>query len=214
MSSVKQKFLFGKKVGMTQIFQEDGSMLAVTVVHFVPSTVLHQGSHSLKVSYADVKRKNVNSPHQGVFAKLKLPLNKYIREVRMLPEDIAKFSVGQVINPSSMFAAGDAVDVVGVSKGKGFQGNIKRHGQSGGPATHGSDYHRRVGSMGANSYPSRVFKGKKLPGRMGGKRVTVQNLQIVGLDEQNSLIWVKGAIPGPNGSWVTITNVVKARRIG
>jgi large subunit ribosomal protein L3 len=207
------KFILGKKVGMTQIFAEDGTIIPVTVIEAGPCVVIQRktvekdGYTALKVAYADANTKKMNKPEKGVFEKVNIAPKKYIREFKSSTVD--SFEVGQEINVSQMFQAGDSVDVSGVSKGKGFQGNIKRHGQSGGKETHGSMYHRRVGSMGANTNPARVFKGKKLPGHMGMEKITVQNLNIVQVDGERNLLLVKGSIPGQKGTLVTVKNTVK-----
>lgn len=148
-------------------------------------------------------------PEMGLFKKLNIPAMKYLKEFRV--EDTSKFEIGQNIKVADMFKDGDRVDVSGVSKGKGFQGTIKRYGQSGGPETHGSMYHRRVGSMSANTNPARVFKGKKLPGHMGAENVTVMNLDIVKVDSERNLILIKGAVPGPKNSLIVIKNTVKSK---
>lgn len=208
------KFIMGTKVGMTQVFAEDGSAIPVTVVEAGPVTVLqtktveNDGYTAVKVGFGDVKEKRMNKPEKGFFSKIKVAPKKHIREFR--PESIESFEVGQEIKITDMFQAGDKIDVTGISKGKGFQGTIKRYGQKGGPETHGSMYHRRVGSMSANTNPARVFKGKKLPGHMGLEKVTVQNLEVVRVEAERNLLLVKGAVPGPKGALLTIKNTVKA----
>lgn len=209
-----KKFILGKKVGMTQVFNEDGLSIPVTVIQAGPCTVLQKksvetdGYDAVKVGYDDVEDKKLNKPERGLFAKLKLSSKKTIKEFRA--EDSAKYEVGQDIKVADMFQAGDKIDVSGISKGKGFQGTIKRYGQKGGPETHGSMYHRRVGSMGSNTSPARVFKGKKLPGHMGLDNVTVQNLDIVRVDSERNLLLVKGAVPGPKGGLLVIKDTVKS----
>ena len=206
------KFILGKKVGMTQVFIENGLSVPVTVIEAGPCTVVQKktvendGYKALKVGYGDAVEKRLNKPARGLFAKLKLPVKKHLKEFRT-EED--KFEVGQDIKVNDMFESGDKVDVSGISKGKGFQGTIRRYGQSGGPETHGSMYHRRVGSMSANTNPARVFKGKRLPGHMGVDRVTVQNLDVVRVDNERNLLLVKGAVPGPKGGLVEVRNTVK-----
>jgi large subunit ribosomal protein L3 len=208
-----EKFLLGKKLGMTQIFDENGLCLPVTVVEAGPLTVVqiktleNDGYKSVKVGFSDIAEKKVNKPDKGLFLKTKLSPKKYLKEFRT--DNSANFEVGQEIKANDMFQAGDKIDVSGISKGKGFQGTIKRYGQKGGPETHGSMYHRRVGSMGANSSPSRVFKGKKLPGHMGVDKITVQNLDVVKVDTERNLLLIKGAVPGPKGGLLTIKNTVK-----
>jgi large subunit ribosomal protein L3 len=208
------KFIVGKKVGMTQVFDEDGLSIPVTVVEAGPCTVVQKktvendGYSALKVGFGQVKEKRLNKPSKGLFAKLNVPVKKYLREFRL--NDLAKFEIGQDIMVSDMFEAGDKIDVSGISKGKGFQGTIKRYGQKGGPKTHGSMYHRRVGSMGSNTSPGRVFKGKKLPGHMGSDNVTVQNLNVVKVDAERNLLLIKGAVPGPKGGLLIIRDTVKS----
>ncbi len=209
-----KKFIVGKKIGMTQIFSEEGLSLPVTVIEAGPLTVLQKktvendGYAAVKVGYGNVEEKSLNKPERGLFSKLKLSAKKHIKEFR--PEDADKYEVGQEIKVTDMFQAGDRIDVSGISKGKGFQGTIKRYGQKGGKETHGSMYHRRVGSMGANTNPARVFKGKKLPGHMGAENITVQNLDVVRVDAERNLLLVKGAVPGPKGGLVIVKDTVKA----
>ncbi|MCR4436262.1 MAG: 50S ribosomal protein L3 [Clostridiales bacterium] len=208
-----KKCILGKKIGMTQIFNEDGLSIPVTVIEAGPCTVVQKktiendGYESIKVGYADVPEKRLNKPEKGIFSKVKVSPKKYLREFRLV--DAGKYEVGQEIKVGDVFEAGDKVDISGVSKGKGFQGTIKRFGQSGGKETHGSMYHRRVGSMSANTNPARVFKGKKLPGHMGVDNVTVQNLDVVRVDAERNLILVKGAVPGPKGGLLVIKDTVK-----
>lgn len=208
------KFILGKKIGMTQIFNENGLSIPVTVIQAGPcpvvqkKTVESDGYKSLKVGFGEVSEKKLTKPAKGVFAKLKMPSVKYLREFRT--DEVDKYEVGQEIKVTDMFQDGDRIDVSGISKGKGFQGTIKRYGQSGGKDTHGSMYHRRVGSMSANTSPARVFKGKKLPGHMGVDKVTVQNLDVVKVDAERNLLLVKGAVPGPKGGLLVIRETVKA----
>lgn len=209
-----KNFILGTKVGMTQIFDESGKCTPVTVVLAGPCTVIQKKTQdtdnysSVKIAYGEVDKKKLNKPEQGVFDKLELNGFKHLKEFR--PEDVEAFEIGQVITVTDMFKDGDSIDVSGTSKGKGYQGAIKRHGQKIGPKTHGSKYHRGVGSMGANTDPGKVFKGKKMPGHMGSERVTVQNLTIVKVDGERNLILVKGAIPGPKGGLLEIRESVKA----
>jgi large subunit ribosomal protein L3 len=209
-----QKAILGKKIGMTQLFYEDGLAIPVTVIEAGPCTVVQKktvekdGYSAVKIGYGAVSEKRLNKPLKGEFSKLKLAPKKYLKEVKF--DDLDKFEIGQEIKVEDMFQAGDRVDVSGVSKGKGFQGTIKRYGQKGGAETHGSMYHRRVGSMGSNTSPARVFKGKKLPGHMGVDNITVQNLDIVRVDGERNLLIVKGAVPGAKGSLLVIKNTVKA----
>lgn len=208
-----KKAIIAKKVGMTQIFAEDGALIPVTVLEAGPCTVAqvktveNDGYSSIQIGFVDKKEKHTTKPLQGHFEKAGVDFKKYLKEFRL--ENAADFQVGQEIK-ADMFEAGDKIDVTGVSKGKGFQGAIKRHNQSRGPMAHGSKYHRAAGSMGGASFPAKVFKGKKLPGHMGAEQVTVQNLEVVKIDAENNLILVKGAVPGPKKTIVTIKNSVKA----
>lgn len=207
--------MLGKKAGMTQLFTEDGTAVPATVLECGPLSVVQvktvgiDGYSSVKVGYGEVKEKKINKPDRGQFSKAGTPAKKYLREFRLEGD----FQTGQEIKVSDMFAVGDRVDVSGVSKGKGYAGVIKRYNQRTGPETHGSMYHRRVGSMGANTDPARVFKGKKLPGHMGAVNVTVQNLEVVLVDGERNILALKGAVPGPKGGGVLeITNTVKSGR--
>jgi len=208
--------MLGKKVGMTQIFDENGSVIPVTVIQAGPITVVQKktietdGYTSVKVGFQDVPEKKLNKPERGLFAKLNLQPKKYLKEFRT--DDVEKYEIGQEIKVEDMFQDGDKVDVSGISKGKGFQGLIKRYGFSRGPETHGSDYHRRIGSLGSGTTPGRVYKGKKMPGHMGAERITVQNLSVVKVDSDRGLLLVKGAVPGPKGGLLEIRETVKARK--
>ena len=208
-----KKAILGTKLGMTQIFAEDGKVIPVTVVKAGPCTVVQtktvetDGYESVVVGYGEVKEKSLNKPMKGIFAKANVAPKKYLREFRL--EDVSALSVGDEIK-ADVFEAGEKIDVSGISKGKGFAGPMKRWGLHRGPMSHGSGYHRGSGSMGACSNPGRVMKGKKLPGHMGVVKVTIQNLEIVKVDTENDLILVKGAIPGNKGGLVTIRNSVKA----
>ncbi|GAA0697345.1 50S ribosomal protein L3 [Paraclostridium ghonii] len=208
------KGILGKKLGMTQIFTEAGNVVPVTVVEAGPVVVTQikttekEGYNAVQVGFADAKEKSLNKPQKGHLAAANV-LKKHLKEFRM--DSVEEFTVGQEMK-ADIFAAGEMIDVTGTSKGKGFQGPIKRHGQSRGPETHGSRYHRRPGSMGACSFPGRVFKNKKLAGHMGSVTVTVQNLEVVRVDADKNLILVKGAIPGAKGSVVTIKEAVKASK--
>ncbi len=208
-----KKFMLGKKIGMTQIFDEAGKVTPVTVVQAGPCTVVQKktvddhGYEAIQVGFEDVESKRLNKPEKGYFDKVKLSPKKILREFRVT--DTSKYELGQEIKLEEMFEKGDKIDVSGVSKGKGFQGSIKRHNQSRGRKTHGSHFHRSPGSMGACSYPGKVFKGKKLPGHMGAEKVSVQNLNVVGVDLENRLLLVKGALPGPKGTLLTIKDTVK-----
>ena len=208
------KGILGKKIGMTQIFTEVGEVVPVTVVEAGPvvitqiKTVEKDGYNAVQVGFGDVKEKSLNKPQKGHLAAANT-LKKHLKEFRV--DSVEGYTVGQEIK-ADLFAAGEMIDVTGISKGKGFQGPIKRHGQSRGPESHGSRYHRRPGSMGACSFPGRVFKNKKLAGHMGSVKVTVQNLEVVRIDAEKNLILVKGAIPGAKGSIVTIKEAVKASK--
>ena len=208
------KGILGKKLGMTQIFTEEGIVVPVTVVEAGPNvvtqvkTVEKDGYNAIQVGFEDAKEKSLNKPQKGHLAAANT-LKKHLKEFRV--DSVEGYTVGQEIK-ADLFAAGELIDVTGISKGKGFQGPIKRHGQSRGPETHGSRYHRRPGSMGACSFPGRVFKNKKLAGHMGSVKVTVQNLEVVRVDADKNFILVKGAIPGAKGSVVTIKEAVKASK--
>ena len=208
------KGILGRKVGMTQIFTEAGEVVPVTVVEAGPvvvtqvKTIENDGYNAVQVGFGDAKEKSLNKPQKGHLAAANV-LKKHLKEFRV--ESVDAYTVGQEIK-ADVFAAGEMIDVTGISKGKGFQGPIKRHGQSRGPESHGSRYHRRPGSMGACSYPGRVFKNKKLAGHMGSVKVTVQNLEVVRVDADKNFILVKGAIPGAKGSVVTIKEAVKASK--
>lgn len=208
------KGILGTKLGMTQIFTEEGIVLPVTVVEAGPVVVTQikttdkDGYNAIQVGFKDAKEKSLNKPQKGHLAAANV-LKKHLKEFRV--DSVEGYTVGQTIN-ADLFAAGEIIDVTGISKGKGFQGPIKRHGQSRGPESHGSRYHRRPGSMGACSFPGRVFKNKKLAGHMGSVKVTVQNLEVVKVDAEKNLILVKGAIPGAKGSVVTIKEAVKSSK--
>jgi len=207
--------LLGKKVGMTQIFTEEGNVIPVTVIEAGPMVVTqiknveNDGYNAVQVGFGDAKEKSLNKPQKGQFEKAGVSFRKHLREFRV--ENSSEYTVGQEIS-ADIFATGQKVDVTGISKGKGFQGVIKRHGQSRGPETHGSRYHRRPGSMGACATPGRVFKGKKLAGHMGVDKVTIQNLEVVRVDAEKNLVLVKGAIPGPKRSLITIKKAVKSSK--
>lgn len=208
-----QKCIVGKKIGMTQIFDEAGKMIPVTVVEAGPCVVVQKkttendGYEAVQLGYGDIADKNANKPRKGHFAKNDLPVKRHLREFRL--DDCSALNIGDIIKPDT-FAVGDIVDVCGTSKGKGYAGTVKHYGFAKQRSSHGGGpVHRHVGSMGACSTPSRVMKGKKLPGHMGVERVTVQNLNIVKIDVENNLIALKGAIPGPKGGIVYITDSVK-----
>ena len=206
-----KKAILAKKVGMTQIFNEAGELVPVTVLQAGPCVVTqvktteNDGYEAVQVGFEDIREKLVNKPVKGMFDKAGVSYKRYVREFKLEGE----YSVKDEIKVD-VFEAGDKIDATAVSKGKGFQGAIKRHGQSRGPMAHGSKYHRHAGSNGSCSTPSRVFKGKKMPGHMGGKKVTTQNLEVVRVDAEKNLLLVKGAVPGPKKSLVTIKESVKA----
>jgi large subunit ribosomal protein L3 len=207
-----KKAILGRKIGMTQIFDENGKQIPVTVLEAGPcvvvqkKTIENDGYNAIQVGFVDAKDKHTNKPMKGHFEKANVAPKRRLKEFRL--EDISAYEVGSEIK-ADIFAAGDKIDVTGISKGKGYQGAIKRHGQHRGPMGHGSKYHRSAGSMGASSYPSKVFKGKKLPGHMGAVKVTVQNLEVVRVDSDKNLLLVKGAIPGPRKSIVLVKDSVK-----
>ena len=209
-----KKALIGKKVGMTQIFDEKGYVIPVTVIEAGPCTVAQvksvdtDGYNAIQLGFGEIKDKHINKPEKGHFAKSKLTAKKHLREFRVEEADV---KVGDEVK-ADVFEAGDKIDVQGTSKGKGFQGVIKRHGQHRGPMGHGSMYHRRPGSMGSTSTPGRVFKGKKLPGHMGVQTVTIQNLDVVRVDMDKNVILVKGSVPGPKGAILKIKSAVKSAK--
>ena len=208
-----KKAILATKVGMTQIFNEDGVLTPVTVLQAGPcvvtqvKTVENDGYSAVQVGFVDKREKLVNKPLKGHFDKAGVSYKRYVREFKL--EDAEGYAVAQEIK-ADVFAAGDKIDATAISKGKGFQGAIKRHGQSRGPMTHGSKFHRHAGSNGSASDPSKVFKGKKMPGQMGNKQVTIQNLEVVKVDAENNLLLVKGAVPGPKKSLVKIKESVKS----
>lgn len=210
-----KKAILATKVGMTQIFDESGALVPVTVLQAGPcvvtqvKTVENDGYEAVQVGFGDIREKLVNKPQKGLFEKAGVSVKRYIREFRF--ENTADYKVADEIK-ADIFAVGDKVDATAISKGKGFQGAIKRHGQHRGPMAHGSKYHRHAGSNGTSSDPSRVFKGKKMPGQMGGVKRTIQNLEIVRVDAEQNLILVKGAVPGPKKSVVTIKESVKTAK--
>lgn len=207
------KGILGKKIGMTQIFNNEGRIVPVTVIEAGPCVVTQKktdetdGYNAIQVGFGQIKEKLVSKPLKGHYAKAQVKPLRFLKELRL--DDVAGFQVGQELK-ADIFEAGEKVDVTGISKGKGFAGGIKRHGFHRGPMKHGSKYHRRPGSLGAKG-PARVFKGRKLPGRTGGDRVTVQNLEVVKVDADRNLILIKGSVPGPRRSLVLIKNSVKAK---
>lgn len=208
------KGILGRKVGMTQIFSDAGEMLPVTVIEVQPNVVLQlknaetDGYNAVQLGYEDKREVLSNKPAQGHVKKANTAPKRFIREIR--DAELGDVEVGNEIKVDT-FAEGDIVDVTGTSKGKGFQGVIKRHGQSRGPETHGSRYHRRPGSMGMATHPGKVFKGKKLAGRMGGERVTVQNLEIVRVDTERNVLLIKGNVPGSKKALIEIKSAVKTK---
>ncbi|MBD3108634.1 50S ribosomal protein L3 [Bacillus sp. AGMB 02131] len=207
------KGILGRKIGMTQVFAENGELIPVTVVEAGSNVVLQKktiendGYEAIQIGFSDKREKLANKPEKGHVAKANTAPKRFIREFRGVNLD--EYEVGQEVQVN-IFAEGDVVDVTGVSKGKGFQGSIKRHGQSRGPMSHGSRYHRRPGSMGPVA-PNRVFKGKLLPGRMGGDQITVQNLTIVKVDAERNLLLIKGNVPGAKKSLIKVKSAVKAK---
>ena len=210
-----QKAILAKKLGMTQIFDETGKVIPVTVIEAGPNavvqkkTVENDGYDAVQVGFVDLKEKKTNKPTKGHFAKAGVTPKKYVKEFRL--DDVSNLNVGDEIK-ADIFEAGEKVDVAGISKGKGFAGTIKRWGQHRGPMTHGSGYHRGPGSMGMCSDPGRVFKGKRLPGHMGVERVTIQNLAVVKVDADKNIILIKGGLPGPKGGLLIVKNTVKGRK--
>lgn len=208
-----KKAIIAKKVGMTQIFSPEGVIVPVTVLQAGPcavtqvKTVETDGYNAIQLAFGEIKEKNVTKPLKGHFEKANTAPLRRLKEFKL--EDSA-LNLGDIVK-ADVFEEGDKVDIHGVSKGKGFQGVIKRYGQHRGPMAHGSKYHRAVGSNGASSDPSRVFKGKKLPGHMGNVSCTIQNLSVVKVDAENNMILIKGAVPGSNGSVVYITDAVKGQ---
>ena len=206
------KEIYGTKVGMTQIFDEKGVAIPVTAIEVKPLTVVAKktadkdGYNAIVVSFGEIKEKNANKPHKGIFAKAGVDVQKYLREIKV--ENVDEYEIGSKITVDT-FTTEDSVDVQGTSKGKGFQGVIKRHGQHRGPMGHGSMYHRRPGSMGSTTTPGRVFKGKKLPGHMGSQTSTILNLNVVKVDADKNVILVKGSIPGAKKSIVRVRKSVK-----
>ena len=207
------KTLIGKKVGMTQIFDEKGRVVPVTVIEAGPCVVAQvksvetDGYNAIQLGFEDVKESKLNKPETGHFAKANIAPKKHLREFRV--ESVEGVTVGTEWTVTE-FAEGDKLDIQGTSKGKGFQGVIKRHGQHRGPMGHGSMYHRRPGSMGPTSTPGRVFKGKKLPGHMGKVTVTIQNLDVIKVDADKNVVLVKGSVPGPKGAILKLKTSVKA----
>ncbi len=208
------KAILGKKIGMTQIYKEDGTAIPVTVIQAGPCSVVQQktkevdGYNAIQIGFGEISAKQVNKPLKGHFDKYGVEPKKYLQEIRF--DDSEMPAVGSEIK-ADIFAEGDRVDAVGTSKGKGFAGVIKRWNFHRGPMSHGSMYHRGVGSLGATD-PARVFKNRKMPGRLGNERVTISNLEVVRADAEQNLLLLRGAVPGPNGSLVLIKETVKNRK--
>ena len=208
-----KKAILAKKIGMTQIFNEANMLIPVTVLEAGPCTVVQKktvendGYEAIQVGFVDAKEKQLIKPQKGHFAKAGVAAKKHLKEFRL--DDISAYEVGTEIKADA-FVAGDKVDVVGISKGKGYQGAIKKYNQSRGPMGHGSKSHRVAGSMGAATSPGRVMKGKGLPSHMGSVQITVQNLEVVRVDADKNLILVKGAVPGSKGTIITIKDSIKA----
>jgi len=209
------KMIMGKKLGMTQIFAQDGTLIPVTVIEAGPCTVLRvknkeiDGYNAVVAGFGDIRERLISKPVRGQFMKAKLPVKRYIKEISF--EGSEGWRSGHVIK-ADVFESGDMVDVSGLTKGKGFAGTIKRWNTHRGPESHGSGYHRGVGSMGGHTSPGRVFKTKRLPGRLGAERVTIQNLKVVKVDVEHNLILIKGAIPGPKGALLRIKSSVKGSK--
>ena len=207
-----KKAILATKVGMTQIFNENGMLIPVTVLQATPNvvtqvkTVENDGYAAVQVGFGEIRDVLVNKPRKGHFAKAGVANKRFLREFKF--ENAAEYTVGQEIK-ADIFAEGDKIDATGISKGKGFQGAIKRHGLSRGPMKHGSKYHRHAGSNGPATTPGRVFKGKHMPGQMGAVKVTVQNLEVVKVDVENNLLLVKGAVPGPKKALLVLKETVK-----
>ncbi len=209
-----KKAILGKKLGMTQIFAEDGTLIPVTVILAGPCSVVQKktteidGYSAVQVGFEDKKEKKANKPEKGHFAKAGVAVKRYVKEFKL--DNADEMNVGDEIK-ATVFEAGEIIDVTGTSKGHGYAGTIKRWGTHRGPMAHGSHYHRGPGSLGACSSPSRVFKGKKLPGHYGVDTVTIQNLDLVKVDAERNLLLVKGSVPGPKGGLLVIKNAVKAK---
>lgn len=208
-----KKAIMAKKIGMTQVFSESGNLVPVTVLEAGPcvviqkKTVENDGYSAVQVGFSEKRTKLVNKPEAGHFAKAGVTAKKFIKEFKF--ENADSYEIGAEIK-ADVFEAGDKIDASGTSKGKGFQGAIKRHGQHRGPMAHGSKYHRALGSLSSGTTPGRVKKGKKMPGHMGAVKITIQNLEVVSVDAEKNLVLVKGAVPGPKGSVLVIRDSVKA----
>ncbi len=216
--------LIGKKLGMTQVFNAQGEVVPVTIVQVEDSiivdkkTIERDGYVALKLGTIDVKKpKNVNKATKGMFKneknKLDLPMKSVVTEIRLTAEEAAKFNVGDKITVDSVFKEGDFIDVAGISKGKGFQGVMKRHNFHGGPASHGSMQHRAPGSIGSSTFPARVFKNMKMAGRMGFDKVTTMNLKVEKIDAENKFMLLRGSVPGANNGIVTVKKAAKKKNV-
>ena len=209
-----KKGILGKKIGMTQIFAEDGTLIPVTVVEAGPCSVVQKktvetdGYSAVQLGFGEKKEKNVNKPMKGHFVKAGVAVKRYLKEFKL--DNADEMNVGDEIKVD-IFEAGEMLDVTGTSKGHGYAGTVKRWGSHRGPMSHGSHYHRGPGSLGACSSPSRVYKGKKLPGHYGVDKVTIQNLDLVKVDVERNLLLIKGSVPGPKGGLLVIKNAVKAK---
>lgn len=207
--------IIGRKVGMTQIYTEAGEAVPVTVIEAGPCVIMgkrstaRDGYNAVNLGFGEMKAKRVGVTYKGQFPEGIAP-QRVIKEVRT--DEVDSYNIGDLVR-ASIFNAGESVDVIGISKGKGFQGVVRRHGFHGGRETHGSNFHRRPGSIGASADPSRVFKGTKMPGRMGGKRITIQNLNIVRVDDATNMILIRGAVPGAKGSVVTVRRKVAQGKV-
>ena len=208
-----QKFIMGKKIGMTQVFGPTGEVTPVTVIEAGPCVVVQKksiatdGYNAIKLGFSPLKARKATKPQKGLFEKIKVSPLKFLREARL--DDVEQYQVGQEIK-CDVFQSGDYVDITGISRGKGFAGVVRRYGFKRGPMAHGSKYHRGPGSLQSRD-AARVFKGRRLPGHMGQRRVTVQKLRVMRVDPENNIILVKGAVPGAHGALVTIKDTVKRK---
>ena len=211
--------LIGKKIGMTQLFDEAGNVVPVTVIQAGPCLVVQKktlkrdGYDTVQLGFVDPKKTRSNQPMQGHFKKAGVPPTRVLKEFTFSETDDSLVNVGDQVLVHNVFQLNDLVDITGSAKGRGFQGVIKRHGFSGGRATHGSMFHRAPGSIGASAYPSRVFPGRKMPGRMGNNRVQIQNLQVIQIDQEKNLLVVKGSVPGSRGSYLMMTHSKRTPKV-
>jgi large subunit ribosomal protein L3 len=210
-----KKCMIGRKIGMTQVFTEDGIMIPVTVVLAGPMSVIQKktveidGYNAVKFGFEDIPDRKANKPMKGQFEKAGVSPKRVMREFKL--DDISAYEVGKVVKVEDMFEAGERVDISGISKGKGFQGTVKRYRTARGRMTHGSGYHRGIGALAGSASPGRILKGRKMPGHMGAEKVTVQNLTVVKVDAERGLLLVKGAVPGAKGGLLVIKDSVKAK---